>query len=104
MIIAGTIGEGDSLPSVRRIATEERLNPLTVSRAFQMLAADGLVEPQRGRGMFVTAGGRQRALELARRRFLDKEWPRVRQRIDELGLDVRHLVDPPTGGTDPEEH
>lgn len=104
MIIAGAIREGDSLPSVRRIAAEERLNPLTVSRAFQMLAANGLVEPQRGRGMFVTAGGRRRALEHARRRFLDEEWPRVRRRIDQLGLDARHLVEPPGAGNDRQEH
>lgn len=92
MIIGRSISEGAPLPSVRRIAAEERLNPLTVSRAFQMLVADDLVEPRRGLGMFVTEGARERALTLARRRFLEQEWPPVLQRIEELGLSAARLL------------
>jgi len=77
MILEGVLGDGDALPSVRNVAAEYRLNPLTVLKGYQELVDEELVEKKRGRGMFVTDGARIQLLKDERHRFLDKEWPEV---------------------------
>ena len=94
MIIDGELKPGDALPSVRTVAAEYQLNPITVSRAFQELADEGLVEKRRGLGMFVLEGATQQLLSSERQRFLTEEWPQVRERIERLGLDPAELIDP----------
>ena len=86
MILDGVLKEGDPLPSVRNVATESRVNPLTVMKAYQQLADDGLVEKQRGRGMFVTDGARKLLLKGERERFLTEQWPDIVATIQRLGL------------------
>ena len=86
MILDGVLTDGDPLPSVRTVATESRVNPLTVLKAYQQLVDDGLVEKQRGRGMYVTAGARSLLLRDERARFLAEVWPEVRATIERLGL------------------
>jgi GntR family transcriptional regulator len=92
MILEGVLGDGDALPSVRNVAAEYRLNPLTVLKGYQELVDEGLVEKKRGRGMFVTDGARRQLLKDERRRFIDKEWPKVLETIDRLGLDAAELL------------
>ena len=77
MILEGTLAEGDALPSVRSVAAEHTLNPLTVLKGYQQLVDEGLVEKKRGRGMFVTTGAHGHLMRDERARFLDHEWPRV---------------------------
>ena len=91
MILNESVGEGDALPSVRSIAADLSVNPLTVTRAFDELVALGVVESRRGIGMFVASGGRTKLLEHERDRFLSDEWPRLRTRIAALGLDIETL-------------
>ena len=92
MILEGVLGDGDALPSVRNVAAEYRLNPLTVLKGYQELVDEGLVEKKRGRGMFVNEGARKQLLKDERRRFIDKEWPKVLETIDRLGLDAAELL------------
>ena len=92
MILEGVLGDGDALPSVRNVAAEYRLNPLTVLKGYQELVDEGLVEKKRGRGMFVNAGARQQLLKDERQRFLEKEWPAVLASIERLGLDAEQLM------------
>jgi GntR family transcriptional regulator len=92
MILEGVLGDGDALPSVRNVAAEYRLNPLTVLKGYQELVDEDLVEKKRGRGMFVTDGARKRLLKDERQRFLEKEWPKVLESIDRLGLDAAELL------------
>ncbi len=92
MILEGVLGDGDALPSVRNVAAEYRLNPLTVLKGYQELVDEGLVEKKRGRGMFVTDGAHKQLLKDERRRFVDKEWPKVLETIDRLGLDAAELL------------
>lgn len=92
MILEGVLGDGDALPSVRNVAAEYRLNPLTVLKGYQELVDEGLVEKKRGRGMFVTDGARDRLLKDERARFLDKEWPLVKATINRLGLSAADLL------------
>ena len=91
MILDGVLGEGDPLPSVRTVAADHRVNPLTVLKAYQQLADERIVEKRRGIGMFVRAGVRQQLLRDERQRFLDEEWPRVLATLKRLGLDVQAL-------------
>ena len=93
MILDGALSEGDPLPSVRNVATESRVNPLTVMKAYQQLADEELVEKRRGLGMFVSAGARNLLLHSERRRFLAEEWPRVQATIQRLGLKPEQLLD-----------
>lgn len=93
MILEGVLGDGDALPSVRNVAAEYRLNPLTVLKGYQGLVDDGLVEKKRGRGMFVTEGARLKLLKVERRRFLEKEWPEVMATMRRLGLDAKTLFE-----------
>ncbi len=93
MILEEVLGDGDALPSVRNVAAEYRLNPLTVLKGYQELVDEGLVEKKRGRGMFVTEGARTQLLKDERERFLDKEWPEVAATIERLGLDASELLE-----------
>ena len=97
MILEGVLVDGDALPSVRNVAAEYRLNPLTVLKGYQELVDEGLVEKKRGRGMFVTDGAQQQLLKDERERFVDKEWPKVLETIDRLGLDPAELLSRSTG-------
>lgn len=92
MILEGVLTDGDALPSVRNVAAEYRLNPLTVLKGYQELVDEGLVEKKRGRGMFVTDGARVQLLKDERKRFIDKEWPLVVASIKRLGLSVDDLL------------
>jgi len=92
MILERVLGDGDALPSVRNVAAEYRLNPLTVLKGYQELVDEGLVEKKRGRGMFVNDGARTNLLKAERQRFLDKEWPKVLSTIERLGLNESDLL------------
>ncbi len=92
MILEGVLKDGDALPSVRNVAAEYRLNPLTVLKGYQELVDENLVEKRRGLGMFVTEGARVALLADERKRFLDNEWPEVVGRIRRLNLDVSELL------------
>jgi len=92
MILEGVLKEGDALPSVRTVATDYRLNPLTVLKAYQELTDEGLVEMRRGRGMFVNPGARDALLKNERQKFLDEEWPRLLERMERLGLSPKELL------------
>ena len=92
MILEGVLGDGDALPSVRNVAAEYRLNPLTVLKGYQELVDEGLVEKKRGRGMFVTDGAQKQLLKDERRRFIEKEWPQIVATITRLGLEADHLL------------
>ena len=92
MILDGTLAEGDALPSVRTVASNFQLNPITVSKSYQSLVDEGLVEKRRGLGMFVCAGARDQLVASERERFLQKEWPATLNRIEQLGLDVKELL------------
>lgn len=95
MILEGVLKEGDPLPSVRNVAAEFRINPLTVLKAYQELADEQLVEKRRGRGMFVNVGARAALLKDERGRFLRDEWPRTRATIERLGFTVEELMSIP---------
>lgn len=86
MIIDGALKEGDALPSVRTVATESRVNPLTVLKAYQQLDDEKLVEKRRGRGMLVAAGARSLLLRGERDKFLTEQWPHIHATITRLGL------------------
>jgi len=92
MILEGVLGDGDALPSVRNVAAEYRLNPLTVLKGYQELVDEGLVEKKRGRGMFVTDGAQKQLLKDERQRFLEKEWPLIEATISRLGLEAADLL------------
>ena len=92
MMLDGVLKPGDALPSVRQVAAEYQLNPITVSRAYQELADDQLVEKRRGLGMYVTEGATARLMASERERFLREEWPLVLERIQRLGLALEDLV------------
>ena len=91
MILDGILKEGDPLPSVRNVAAEYRVNPLTVLKAYQQLVDEELVEMKRGLGMFVKAGARELLLRAERQKFLTEEWPRVAATIQRLGLTDKEL-------------
>jgi GntR family transcriptional regulator len=92
MMLEGVLKEGEALPSVRQVASEYRLNPLTVLKAYQQLADEGLVEKRRGLGMFVAPGACAELLKDERERFLANEWPRLHERIQRLGLTTETLL------------
>src|SRR5204862_345113 len=91
MILDGVLNEGDPLPSVRTVAAEFRVNPLTVLKAYQQLVDENLVEMKRGLGMFVKPGARDQLLKGERQKFLTDEWPRIAEKIERLGLTQREL-------------
>jgi GntR family transcriptional regulator len=92
MILDGVLKEGDPLPSVRNVAAEYRVNPLTVLKGYQQLVDEQLVESRRGRGMFINAGARDLLLRGERTKFLTEEWPRVHATIQRLGLTPEELL------------
>jgi len=92
MILEEVLTDGDALPSVRNVAAEYRLNPLTVLKGYQELVDEELVEKKRGRGMFVNEGARTKLLKAERQRFLEKEWPRVIATVARLDLDLADLL------------
>jgi GntR family transcriptional regulator len=91
MILDGVLKEGDPLPSVRNVAAEYRVNPLTVLKAYQQMVDEELVEMKRGLGMFVKPGARNILLKGERQKFLTDEWPRVATTIQRLGLTQKEL-------------
>ncbi|MGB9433239.1 MAG: GntR family transcriptional regulator [Candidatus Acidiferrum sp.] len=93
MILDGVLKEGDALPSVRNVAAEYRVNPLTVLKAYQELADERLVEKRRGLGMFITPGARDLLLQGERQKFLTEQWPRISATIKRLGLTGQDLLD-----------
>jgi GntR family transcriptional regulator len=95
MILEEVLVDGDALPSVRNVAAEYRLNPLTVLKGYQELVDEGLVEKKRGRGMFVTSGARRQLLKDERQRFLEQDWPKVAATIARLGLEIGDLPEHP---------
>jgi GntR family transcriptional regulator len=92
MMLDGDLREGDPLPSVRQVASDLRVNPLTVLKSYQGLVDEQLIEKRRGLGMFVRPGARQLLLADERERFLNTEWPRVVETIQRLGLDPKVLL------------
>jgi GntR family transcriptional regulator len=93
MMLDGVLKEGDPLPSVRTVAAEYRVNPLTVLKAYQQLVDEELVETRRGRGMYINAGARALLLRGERQKFLEEEWPRICASIQRLGLKAEELLD-----------
>jgi len=104
MILEGVLKEGDALPSVRSVAAEFRLNPLTVLKGYQQLVDEQLVEKRRGRGMFVSPGAGSALLKDERQRFLAEEWPRVQATIARLGLSLDELLRAPPPAPNGEPH
>ena len=98
MILDGVLNEGDPLPSVRNVAAEYRVNPLTVLKGYQQLVDEQLVEKKRGRGMFINSGARDLLLQGERQKFLADEWPKIRATIQRLGLEPAELLSADSGG------
>jgi len=92
LILEGELAEGEAVPSVRSFAAEFQINPITVSKGYQQLVDEGLVEKRRGLGMFVAEGARERLRQRERERFLNQEWPEVMARARRLDLDVAELL------------
>ena len=101
MILDGVLKQGDALPSVRQVAADFQLNPITVSKAYQELVDDNLVDKRRGLGMYVAEGARAALLRSERERFLREEWPPLRDRLQRLGLDLATLLNKNTDATTP---
>ncbi len=105
MILDGVLKEGDPLPSVRNVAAEYRVNPLTVLKSYQQLVDEQLVEKRRGLGMFIKADARNLLLQGERQKFLGEEWPRIYATIQRLGLKAEELLDGessrPSSGAEP---
>ncbi len=93
MILDGVLKQGDALPSVRQVAADFQINPITVSKAYQELVDENLVEKRRGLGMYVTEGARGALLKSERDRFLSDEWPALFARLTRLGLSLKELMD-----------
>ena len=92
MILEGVLTDGDALPSVRTVAAEYRLNPITVLKGYQELVDEGLVEKRRGRGMFVREGAGKALMKDERQAFLNEQWPAVVATIQRLDLDLEALL------------
>ena len=92
-ILAGQVGDGDPLPSVRSLAAEHGANPLTVAKAYQGFQDEGLIVVRRGVGMFVAEGARQRLSSSEREQFIRQEWPAVKARMRQLGIDPAELLE-----------
>jgi GntR family transcriptional regulator len=92
MILDGVLKQGDALPSVRQVAADFQLNPITVSKAYQELVDDQLVEKRRGLGMYVTDGARDALMQSERERFLREEWPMLYARLKRMNLDLQTLL------------
>jgi len=92
LILDGALAADDPLPSVREIAAEHQVNPLTVMKGYQLLVDQQIVESRRGRGMFVMSGAREQLAKLQRRQFLNEEWPQIRAKVERLDLDWDELL------------
>lgn len=92
MILDGVLKQGDALPSVRQVAADFQINPITVSKAYQELVDENLVEKRRGLGMYVTEGARAALLKSERERFLNEEWPLLFARLERMGIDLETLL------------
>jgi GntR family transcriptional regulator len=92
MILDGMLADGDPLPSVRMVAADFRVNPLTVQKAYQQLVDQGAVEMRRGLGMFVNPGARALLMKIERERFVNDQWPAIAETIDRLGLTPAELL------------
>jgi len=97
MIIDGILNEGEALPSVRKVAADYQINPITASKAYAELVDEGLVEKKRGLGMFILKGARKNLLNAEQKKFLEQEWPEIIKRISLLGLDTKQLIEAATG-------
>jgi len=97
MILDGVLKEGDPLPSVRNVAAEFRVNPLTVLKSYQELVDEELVEKRRGLGMFIRTGARQLLLQGERQKFLTEQWPRIHATMQRLGLTAEELLEASSG-------
>jgi len=93
MILDGVLKQGDALPSVRQVAADFQINPITVSKAYQELVDENLVEKRRGLGMYVTEGARGALMKSERERFLTEEWPQLYARLTRLGLTLKQLME-----------
>ena len=93
MILDGVLKQGDALPSVRQVAADFQINPITVSKAYQELVDENLVEKRRGLGMYVTEGARNALMKSERERFLSEEWPTLYARLTRLGLTLKQLME-----------
>jgi GntR family transcriptional regulator len=93
MILDGVLKQGDALPSVRQVAADFQINPITVSKAYQELVDENLVEKRRGLGMYVTDGARGALMKSERDRFLTEEWPPLYARLTRLGLTLQELME-----------
>jgi GntR family transcriptional regulator len=91
LILEGELQESEALPSVRQISSDLRINPITVSKAFQIMVDEGLVEKRRGRGMYVVTGAREKLTSNEKEKFFEDEWPAVLKRIERLGLEIGQL-------------
>lgn len=92
LILDGTFVEGAALPSVRQVAADYQINPITVSKAYHELVDDGIAEMQRGMGMYIKPNAKKALLNLERKKFLQDEWPLIKQRIKQLGIDINTLT------------
>lgn len=92
LIIDGEVTEGEAVPSVRHVAADYQINPLTVSKAYQELVDETILEKRRGLGMFVTESAREKLLESEKNHFMQVEWPKILQRIERLGLSMHNLM------------
>ncbi|TQV87479.1 GntR family transcriptional regulator [Aliikangiella coralliicola] len=92
LIMDGEVSEGEAVPSVRQVAADYQINPLTVSKAYQELVDDQILEKKRGLGMFVTQGAKDKLFEDEKKQFLEVEWPKIMIRIQRLGLSVQELT------------
>ncbi|HEX8153582.1 MAG TPA: GntR family transcriptional regulator [Thermoanaerobaculia bacterium] len=93
LILDGVLKDGDPLPSVRTVAAEYRVNPITVLKGYQQLVDEQLVETKRGRGMFINSGARELLLRAERQKFLEEQWPRIHATIQRLGLTAEELLE-----------
>ena len=93
LILDGVLLEGDAIPSVRQIAGEQRINPITVSKAIQLLVDDDVVEKRRGLGMFVLPGAVERLVETQKNQFLEKQWPEILTKMRRLGISQSDLFE-----------
>jgi len=96
LILDEVLKDGDALPSVRNVSSEYRVNPITVSKAYQTLVDDELVEKKRGLGMFVQEGAKTKLLESEKQKFLSQDWPEIIARIKRLGLSAKELLSTPS--------
>ena len=91
-ILDGSFAEGEAIPSIRQVSTEYRVNPITVSKAYQLLVDDNILEKRRGLGMFVKANAQKALLSLEKERFLKNEWPTIKEKVRQLNIDIEELL------------